>query len=499
MAGLIEAFCVEALPKTSIGFLLGLTEEFQLDVAEVKKADKSYLLKVVLRHLTSAAVEESADNGAAIFLKLYQELGEELAASDIHIKGEQGESSGAGGQNVSETLSYHKLRQFKINGIIGDPGQKNCLSFSSLCYQISQGESQGYSIRDIYAGVIRAIEAGNPFRDVLELETEDFSKEAFMKSLRSHFKERNPNEIFNELRMCSQKPNESAHKFACRCVALKRKVQNMAKTGNLPMDEENLSSTFFRTIYTGLRQNNIRNELRATLTEAVATDQDLLMEISLASSTEEERLKKLNGGKTVDISKITCDSDSDDSMEVQSSSSNSSFSSNTAQTNNNIDNQSSRKKNKQKKKVSPQSNNQNTATHSDGFSPVDIGKLTAAFDKMSASNAQLVAEVNILKKMSANNTAKTPTSSFGTPATDPTLRQNTVTGNAGQANGISLNPTAPTFYQNIGNRQPAGSNPRNTGRFVHRCQNCLVTNSPYCSHCFKCGSGAHKIKDCPEN
>ena len=197
MAGLIEAFCVESLPKTSIDFLIGLTEEYQLQITdENKKGDKSYLLKIVLRYLTSADIENSADKGAGVFLKLYNELGDELKAADIGVKTEmpaledRGSNDRGSTSVVSETLSYHKLRQFKINGTIGDPGQKNCLTYSSLCFQIAQGESQGYSTREIYSGVIKAIEAGNPFRDVLELEPEDFSKEAFMKSLRSHFNEK---------------------------------------------------------------------------------------------------------------------------------------------------------------------------------------------------------------------------------------------------------------------------------------------------------------------
>ena len=61
-------------------------------------------------------------------------------------------------------------------------------------------EKLNYTTSEIYAGVIRAIEPGNPFRDVLELEAETFDKVAFMRSLRSHFQIRDPNYIFNELR-----------------------------------------------------------------------------------------------------------------------------------------------------------------------------------------------------------------------------------------------------------------------------------------------------------
>ena len=190
MAGLVESFCVKMLPETSVEFLTGLCDEYRIVVPEEKAEDHSYLVKVLLRHLTSADVENSDDQGAAIFLKLYNELGEELKTTNLQPKREHAPTGGGGaaGHTVSESLSYHKLRQFKINGTIGDPGQKNCVSYSSLCYQIKQGEAQGYSLEEIYNGVIKAIEAGNPFRDVLELESDDFNKAAFPKNFSlTHF------------------------------------------------------------------------------------------------------------------------------------------------------------------------------------------------------------------------------------------------------------------------------------------------------------------------
>ena len=515
MAGLIEEFCLQSLPKTSVDYLLGLTEEYRITVAEEKKDSKAYLLKVVLRHLTSDTIEESEDQGATIFLKLYKELGEELkntgvvpkveatmppleeekeeAKVESDDKGSKGDDNG----RISETLSYHKLRQFKINGMIGDPGQKNCLSYSSLCFQIRQGESQGYTIQEIYAGVIKAIEAGNPFRDVLELESDDFGKEAFMKSLRSHFKEKDANTVFNELRMCSQLPDENAHKFACRCVALKKRVQKISETESIPVDLENLRSTFFRSIYTGLRQNNVRHELRTILKEANLADHDLLLEVSQAVANEEERLKKFSGnGKNIKMNKLTIDSDSDDSFPDNSCPSSSEFSSNSGSNSNNNNNskKSTRQQKTKTQKKSPGQSAQNNAVGD--VSTASLDKMTAAFERMSASNAQLTAEVNILKKLTESHKPKPPTQ----PAIPPTSAQNV--GNSGpSAPGSSLlNPYAGTFQQKAPFHQfrPAQSRNR-TNRIIYRCNPCLAVDSPYCAHCFKCGGGDHKIKDCPLN
>ena len=491
MAALVEAFCIQNLPHTSIEFLLAHATEYGINVPDDKKNDKPYVLKVVLRYLTSETVENSADHGAAVFLKLYGELGEELKTIGLQaIKPEP--TPDPDGDRTIESLSYHKLRQFKINGTIGDPGQKNCLSYSSLCFQISQGETQGYSIKEVYAGVIRAIEPGNPFRDVLELEAEDFDKDAFMKSLRSHFKERDPNAVFNELRVCTQLPNETAHKFCCRCVALKKKIQNMAKTENIPFDEDNLSATFFRTIYTGLRQNNIRNELRAVLKLGEMADEDLLVEVSQASSNEEERLKKLNQNKTVNVNKLTHDSDSDESFQAAESDSSSGFSSKSGQNSQNKSNASNHKQAKAKKKAdSQQSSDNNNKSDTNVLSNAEMNKMTAAFEKMTASNAQLTAEVNVLKKMTESHKPKSPHALFANP-----------TANQGVGNIATASPGNSTLNPLAGNFQRQNQNQamnRNRSRPFFKCQSCAAMNSFYCSHCFKCGGSDHKVKDCPLN
>ena len=105
MAGLVESFCVKMLPETSVEFMTGLCDECRIVVPEGKAEDHSYLVKVLLRHLTSAEVEESPDHGVAKFLKLYNELGEELKTTNLQPKREQAPTGGGGaGHTVSESL-----------------------------------------------------------------------------------------------------------------------------------------------------------------------------------------------------------------------------------------------------------------------------------------------------------------------------------------------------------------------------------------------------------
>ena len=494
MAELVEHFCLEALPKCGLEFLTALSEEYRITVPDDKKDDKRVILRLVVRHLTSDAVVTAPDEGAAIFLKLYKELGGELkksAKSEPDMPPLEGEAEESVKDSVA-AVSYHKLRQFKINGTIGDPGQKNCISYSSLCYQIKQGETQGYKDHEIYNGVIKAIEADNPFKEVLELASETYTKDAFMKTLKAHFEERDPNSVFNELRVASQGPKETAHKFVCRCVALKKKVLHMAAAEKMNFDEVNLNNTFYRTIYTGLRNKEIRNELRQILRDASMSEEDLLVEVSLAAANEKERVgKMMDHDRKVNVNKLTLDSESDDSSEDSSASVSSSSA--TSSSSSGLSKRQAKKQararakanqNNQNNSPKPQQTSQNSGNGT--LTSADVQKMTAAFERLATSNVKLTAEVNVLKNMNrtSQNAPRMPLLNPTPPST------NNVTTGTG-TNGNNLNARAPSFNS----RQVRSA----TNRPLYFCENCIAANSFYCRHCFKCGKDDHKVKDCTEN
>ena len=64
--------------KLCVEFLHKLVEECHPTVLDIKMAGKDYLIKFILRHLTSEGIENSADQGPVIFLKLYNELESKL-------------------------------------------------------------------------------------------------------------------------------------------------------------------------------------------------------------------------------------------------------------------------------------------------------------------------------------------------------------------------------------------------------------------------------------
>ena len=79
--------------------------------------------------------------------------------------------------------------------------------------------------------------------------------------------------MYQDLRKCVQDPAENAHQFCLRTMALREKVTSLSDSEGNPFDADLLKSTFFKSIRTGLKQNNIRMELLPDLKEEIIEDQ----------------------------------------------------------------------------------------------------------------------------------------------------------------------------------------------------------------------------------
>ena len=104
---LVEKFVTQWLPEADIDFLNERCTEYTINIPAAKVGKHQEVLKLVLRHLSSAELEATPDQGAAVYLKLFQELGMLLG------KGQPKTEPGTGGAVVTPTLSYHKLRELK--------------------------------------------------------------------------------------------------------------------------------------------------------------------------------------------------------------------------------------------------------------------------------------------------------------------------------------------------------------------------------------------------
>ena len=145
------------------------------------------------------------------------------------------------------------LKDFKINGSIGGPGERDKLSYISLAYQIKNGQTVGFSEAEICAGVIKAIAPEIFLRSYLESESFP-TVDSLIQIMRSYFKEKDLSSIFTEMRNAAQSSTESPHDFVVRLLSMREKVLILAKEEGCLFDKGLLQQHFLHAISTGLRK-----------------------------------------------------------------------------------------------------------------------------------------------------------------------------------------------------------------------------------------------------
>ena len=275
-----------------------------LKVPDALKGKTKSLYKLVMRYLTSEEVENMEDQGKKIFLLLRDHLNDDDSHSEdckgsTEIPGSGEEPTGKVTSSRVSMVDVQRLKDFKISGTIGCSERKDSLSFSSLNFQISNGLKQGYSEEAICAAVLRAISPGNNLRTYLE--SKKFLKiSSILDVLRSHFHEKDSSSVFTELSNGVQEASESCLDFVIRMMCLRQKILTLGVEEGSPYDENIIQRRFLHTIETGLRNTNIRYELRELLTFSAVkplTDEKLLRAVSEAIANDNKRSGKLSGRK----------------------------------------------------------------------------------------------------------------------------------------------------------------------------------------------------------
>ncbi|XP_043954545.1 uncharacterized protein LOC122820911 [Gambusia affinis] len=184
-------------------------------------------------------------------------------------------------------------KEFKISGQIGDPGQKDRLTFSSLARQIDNGLSKGYPESEIVEAVIRAIVPGLQLRSYLEGKN-DLSLPTLRRILRSHYQERSATELYKQLTTEVQSSRETAQNFVIRAMDLRQKIlfASQEADSGLKYDPALVQSMFMHTVLTGLQSDNIKTDLQPHLSKSSTSDELLLEVLNVASANDKERQDK---------------------------------------------------------------------------------------------------------------------------------------------------------------------------------------------------------------
>ena len=114
-------------------------------------------------------------------------------------------------------------KDFRIWGQIGEAGQRDKLSFTSLTNQIESGLKKGYTETEIIEAVIKAVSPGLHLRDLLEVKR-DLTLPTLRTIMRGHYKVDSSSDLLNRLMNIAQDPKESAQAFLFRAIELREKL-----------------------------------------------------------------------------------------------------------------------------------------------------------------------------------------------------------------------------------------------------------------------------------
>lgn len=184
-------------------------------------------------------------------------------------------------------------RDFKISGQIGDPGQKDRLTFSSLARQIEHGLSKGFPELEIVDAVIRAISPGMQLRSYLEGKA-NLTLPTLRRILRSHYQEKSATDLYKQLTSEVQGIKETPQNFLIRAFDLRQKIlfaSQEAESG-LKYDPGLVQNMFLHTVLTGLQNDNVKRDLQPYLEQTDISDELLLERMNTACAYEAERQNK---------------------------------------------------------------------------------------------------------------------------------------------------------------------------------------------------------------
>ncbi len=201
---------------------------------EVDKRDRDLprkLRRLILQHVEGKDLTSQEDEGMSVLLGLNDlinelkvkledcnELSPENAVPEHHpVDKHETASETTVGQNeggplnataaaASQNVSFaHPLyrRELKITGQIGEPNQKDKLTYSSLERQIQRAQKKGYDEGEIVEAVIQAIAPGTKLKSYLESRI-DLTLQALRQILWTHYIEKDATELYHSLTRAAQ-------------------------------------------------------------------------------------------------------------------------------------------------------------------------------------------------------------------------------------------------------------------------------------------------------
>ena len=165
------------------------------------------------------------------------------------------------------------------------------MPYSSMVYQIQNGQRMGYPDHVICAAVLKATAAGS-VRTYLELK-KDLTVSSLLEILKTNFSVKDSGALFTELCNCTQDEDQKVGDFVFQLMVLREMIMDLGVEEGNPYDKTFLQKRLLRTLYVGIRSDSVRMELKDVFTDTNAPDEKILSAVNKTVAQETERLEKL--------------------------------------------------------------------------------------------------------------------------------------------------------------------------------------------------------------
>ena len=187
-------------------------------------------------------------------------------------------------------------KELKIRGQVGEPGQKDKLSYISLTHQIKNAKQAGYDEEEIVTAVINSMVPSLTLRSVLET-TSNLTLSQLQQYLESHYGEQNATDLCNSLTAIVQFPEESCYDFVMRAIHVRQKLLLASERSDTGYSRSLVEKLFLRSLERGILSQAVVQEVKHILRKETVCDEEILSAITKAESYEQERLDRLSKSK----------------------------------------------------------------------------------------------------------------------------------------------------------------------------------------------------------
>ena len=283
---------------TEVDRLEEIAGELAVEIAEADKGNRKPIFKLLMQYLTSGDLETLEDGGLGKLLKILDLLGgnpREIPKTEenLDMTGTHERPEPVPGSVHVDLNSLRVNREFKIKGSIGNPAQEGKIDYRGLAYQIKSGRERGFTEKEICAAVIGCITPGHNLRSYLE-GVHGLTLKFLITVLRAHFKVKDAASVFTELSNAVQEHSETELAFCMRLMKLRQDILILSQEEECPYEVKLVQNRFQHALFTGLKNENMRNRLRTLIRSTDLNDAQLLQEISNGMINESEHSEKVN-------------------------------------------------------------------------------------------------------------------------------------------------------------------------------------------------------------